>query len=268
MVDPKNIINSLTKELQNNSSVVGFILVGSQAREDVYVATKYSDLEAYVIAKDEKVEEVEEQLKNILNRFGDILFSFKHEIGFMAIYENLFRIEIPVTKESEMASLFTRPKSQTVKVLVDKTDGKLDKILKERPDKIDFSIMFTDKVINFWNWQIIGAQYLKKGEIYNTRAILNIHASALIKLFELLNDPDILFLETNKRIEEFLTRDQLELLSEITPQYSKSAIEKSLYRVMEIFPLVFKDIKEKYGYNYDQSLEEKVKPRVLDLLNQ
>ncbi len=37
---------------------------------------------------------------------------------------------------------------------------------------------------------------------------------------------------------------------------------------MEIFPPVFMEIKEKYGYDYAQSLEEKVKPRVLNLLKQ
>lgn len=258
----------LTFELQKNPSVVAFTLVGSQARDSIYTATKDSDLEAYVISKDNNVVFVEKELTDILNGFGKILFSFKHDIGFMAIYENLFRIEIPVIKESEMKSLFTRPKAQTVKVLIDKTNGELTSILDARPEVIDFAKVFESKVINFWNWQIIGAQYFKKGEIYNTRAILNIHASTLIKLFELLNDPNILLLETNKRIEQFLNNDQLKFLSEITPAYEKTEIKKSLLRAMEIFPPVFEDIKEKYEYGYDQSLEEKVKSRVLNLLDQ
>lgn len=268
MIDPKSIIEQLTKELQNNNSIVVFTLVGSQARDKGYKATKYSDLEAYVVSKDKAVEKVEKQLTVILQKFGNILFSFKHDIGFMAIYENLFRIEIPVVKESEMKTLFTRPKSQIVKVLIDKTNGDLEKILKDRPDNIDLPKLFEDKVTNFWNWQIIGAQYFKKGEIYNARAILNIHASALIKLYELLNDPEILLLETNKRIEEFLTKDQLNTLVEITPAYNKSEIEKSLWKVMDILPNVFKEIKEKYKYSYDETLGEKVKPRVVKLLKE
>lgn len=268
MIDPKNIIKKLTIELQKVPSVVAFTLVGSRARDTIYKATKDSDLEAYVVSKDDDVTKVEKELTNILNGFGKILFSFKHDIGFMAIYENLFRIEIPVIKESEIKSLYNRPKAQTVKVLIDNTNGKLTSILDARPKTIDFAKAFEDKVTNFWNWQIIGAQYFKKGEVYNTRAILNIHASTLIKLFELLNDPNILLLETNKRIEQFLNDDQLKILGEITPAYDKSEIEKSLMRVMEIFPLIFKDIQKKYGYNYDESLEIKVKPRVTDLLNQ
>lgn len=268
MLTPEEIIEKLTIELLKIPSVVAFTLIGSRARDSVYSATKDSDLEAYVVAKDDGVADVEQKLTNILNEYGKILFSFKHDIGFMAIYENLFRIEIPVIKESEIKSLFTRPKAQTVKVLIDKTNGKLETVLSTRPETIDFAKAFEDKVINFWNWQIIGAQYFKKGEVYNTRAILNIHASALIKLFELLNDPNILLLETNKRIEQFLTDDQLEVLVEIAPSYNKSQIEKSLLRAMEIFPVVFKDIKEKYGYSYDESLEKKVKLKVAELLSQ
>ncbi len=268
MLSPEDIIEKLTIELQKLPSVVAFTLIGSRARDSVYSATKDSDLEAYVVAKDGDVVDVEEKLTNILNKFGEILFSFKHDIGFMAIYDNLFRVEIPVVKETEMKSLFNRPKAQTVKVLIDKTNGVLEKTLDARPDTIEFPKIFDDKVTNFWNWQIIGAQYFKKGEIYNTRAILNIHASTLIKLFELLNDREILLLESNKRVEQFLTLEQLKLLGEITPAYEKSAIEISLRRAMEIFPPVFMEIKEKYGYDYAQSLEEKVKPRVLNLLKQ
>lgn len=265
---PMQIIEDLTKIFQVDPSVIAFTLVGSQAREDVYKATKYSDLESYLIVKDTEVDNVEKKLPTILSKFGNILFSFKHAIGFMAIYEDLFRIEIPVIKESAMKTLFTRPKAQVVKVLIDNTNGELKKILDARPESIDFASAFDDKVINYWNWQIIGAQYFKKGEIYNTRAILGIHSSALIKLFELLNDPNILLLETNKRIEQFLTPEQLRQLEEINPSYDRAQIEKSLWKTMEIFPKIFKSIKEKYGYPYDEFLEGKVKPKIIELLNQ
>ncbi|OGM35180.1 hypothetical protein A3D00_02810 [Candidatus Woesebacteria bacterium RIFCSPHIGHO2_02_FULL_38_9] len=124
-----------------------------------------------------------------------------------------------------MEGLFNRPKAQVVKVLIDRTNGKLEEILEKRPDNIDYSSEFKDKVINFWHWQIIAVQYFKKGETYNTRAVLNIHTSALIKLFELLNDPLVLLLENNKRIEQFLTKEQLTQLQEIAPAYNKQQIE-------------------------------------------
>jgi hypothetical protein len=266
MLQPKQIVDELTTTFQNDPSVIVFTLVGSQAREDVYKATKYSDLEGYLIVADEDITKVEGRLPQILSKFGNILFSFKHSIGFMAIYDDLFRIELPVIKRSEMKSLFNRPKAQTVKILVDKTSGELEKILGERPETIDFAKAFDDKVINYWNWQIIGAQYLKKGEIYNSRAVLNIHASALIKLYELLNDQDILLLETNKRIEQFLSPEQLAQLAEISPAYDRAHIEKSLWKTMEIFPPLFKAIKTKYGFSYDETLEGKVKPKIAELL--
>lgn len=266
MLSPKEILDGIVQELEKNPSVITFTLVGSQARDDVYKATEHSDLEAYIIVKDEEAEDVEKSLPEIVAKFGEVLFSFKHAIGFVTTYENLFRIELPVVKQSDMKSIFSRPKAQVVKVLIDRTDGELQKILDQRPDIIDFAKDFADKVTNFWYWQILAAQYFKKGEIYNTRAVLNIHASALIKLFELLNDQNILLLETNKRIEQFLTEDQVAALKEVTPAYDEDQIKQALNRIMEIFPEVFKQIKENYGYSYDETLEGKIKPRVLKLL--
>lgn len=268
MTNPKALIDGLTKEFSENPLVLAFTLVGSQAREDSYKATKYSDMEAYVITKDEDAESLEEELPDLVRKFGAVLFSFKHQIGFVAIYDDLFRLELPVIKQSELKSLFSRPKAQVVKVLIDRTKGELEKILNDRPETIDFAQAFADKITNFWYWQILGVQYFKKGEIYNTRAILNIHASALIKLLELLNDPVTLLLETNKRIEQFLTKEQLKLLQEITPAYDSEQIKKSLEKVTDIFSETAKAIKEKYNYSYDEELEDLVKPKLLDLLNE
>lgn len=268
MTDPKALIEGLTKEFSGNPLVLAFTLVGSQAREDSYKATKYSDMEAYVIANDEDVEKLEKELPDLVKKFGTVLFSFKHQIGFVAVYDDLFRLELPVIKGSEFKSLFSRPKAQVVKVLIDRTEGELEKILNDRSETIDFAQAFAEKITNFWYWQILGVQYFKKGEIYNTRAILNIHASALIKLLELLNDPAALLLETNKRIEQFLTEEQLKLLKEIAPAYDSEQIRKSLERVMDIFSETAKAIKEKYNYSYDEKLEDSVKPKLLDLLNE
>ena len=267
MINPHKLIDSLQKELNNNSKVLAFVLVGSQAREDVYRATEYSDMEAYIIVKDEDFEAVENQLPNLVKKFGDTLFTFRHSIGFIAVFEDLFRLELPVIKESGLKGLFVRPKAQVVKVLIDRTNGKLQRILDSRPETIDFAGEFKDKIVNFWHWQILGSLYFKKGEIYNTRAVMGIHASVLIWMFELINDPEILLLETNKRIEKFLTVEQLGVLKELTPKYTKEEVGHALRKSMEIFPTIFKQITEKYGYEYDENLELKVKPKVLELLS-
>lgn len=267
MSDPNLIIVKLKGELGKNPSVIALVLIGSQARETIYKAGNFSDLEALIIVNNKDVLKVEKNLPELALKFGKVLFSFKHEIGFVTVYDNLFRIELPVIKLSKMKSVFTRPKAQEVKILIDKTNGQLKKILAKRPESIDYEKFFKEKAINFWYWQIIGAQYFKKGEIYNARAILNIHASALIKLFELLNNPEILLLEANKRVEEFLTEEQLSKLKDITPGYQKNEIKKALNIVMNIFPIVFDQIKNKYGYKYNKTIEEKIKHKIRKLLN-
>ena len=262
MSDPKRIIAQLKEELSTNPSVVAFILVGSHARKSIYTANQYSDMEAFIVTKDEEAEKVEGQLTKLVSKFGKVLFSFKHQIGFAAVYEDLFRLELPVVKQSNMGSVFNRPKAQEVKVLIDRTNGKLKEVLSKRPETIDYEHFFKDTIVNFWYWQICGVQYFKKGEFYNARVVLNIHASALIKLYELLNNPEVLLLETNKRVERFLTEEQLNQLKSVTLGYHKYEIKKALDIVMVIFPQVFNQIKNKYGYEYDESIEEKVKPKL------
>jgi streptomycin adenylyltransferase len=268
MTDPKKLITQLQKEFEQNHLVKAFVLVGSQARDDIYAATKYSDMEAYVITKDEDAEVLEKQLEVILQKTGLVLFSFKHAVGFVAVYEDLFRLELPVIKESGLEGLFNRPKAQVVKVLIDKTGGKLEKILAKRPEKIDFAKEFSIKVTNFWFRQILAVQYFKKGEIYNTRAIIGTQISALIWMFELLNDPKILLLETNKRIEQFLTAEQLRGIKEVAPAYDQKEIKQALLVLLEIFPKTIEMISNKYAYSYDDCLEVKIKTKLLSLIQQ
>jgi hypothetical protein len=266
-INPQAIINGLTKEFQENSDILAFVLVGSQARETVYKATDQSDIDSYVIVRDEVAINVENSLPEIVSKFGNILFSFKHQIGFVAVYEDLVRLEIPVIKESQLESVFSRPKSQVVKVLFDRTNGALEEVLSKRPETVDFSKLFIQGMTNFWYWQILAVQYLKKGEFYNARKVLSIHESALIKLFELLNDHNILLLETNKRIEEFLTKDQQDQLRLISPSYNPEEIKGALRIVVDIISKVAKEVSAKYNYAYDQALEDNLKPRLSDQLN-
>ncbi len=266
MTEPQKLISLLQQEFEKHLLVEAFVLVGSQAREDVYVATQYSDMEVYLVTKDENAATLEKELPELLAQTGKILFTFKHTIGFVAVYEDLFRLELPVIKESELEKLFSRPKAQVVKVLIDKTGGKLEKVLANRPDEIDYAQIFSDKVTNFWFWQIVAVQYFKKGEFHNTRAVLGIHASALIWMFELLNDPKVLLLETNKRIEKFLLPEQLSHIKDIPPAYDQDAIYNSLIKTMDLFSNLTMKIKEKYGYKFDESLKPKVEPLLLELL--
>lgn len=266
MISPQELTRQLAQKLEKVPEVVAFVLVGSQARETVYKATEHSDMEAYIVTTDEGKEKVEELLPSLVTQFGSVLFAFHHVIGFVAVYDNLFRLELPVVTQSSLPQVFSRPKAQVVNIIFDKTDN-LQAILAKRPDKIDCQKVFRDIADSFWYWQITGVQYFKKGEYYNARSILGIHASSFIKLCELLNDPEILLLESNKRIEQFLTTEQQNSLIQITPAYGKEEIALALQNAMEIIPPLIKKVKEKYGYEYDERNDDEVKTRVITLLN-
>lgn len=67
-------------------------------------------------------------------------------------------------------------------------------------------------------------------------------------------------------MEKFLTKDQLKLLKKVTVSYDLAEIKKALIEVMDIFSNLAKQIKNKYGYKYNENTEEELKPKILVLL--
>lgn len=268
MTNPEDLIKLLTQQLDKNNYVTGLVLVGSQVRKDIYVADKYSDLEAYIIVKDENAEDLQKLLPGLISKLGQIVFSYKNRwAGFSTVFEDLFRLELPIAKQSELFSVFCRPKAQIVKILIDKTNGKLNSALSARPNNIDYEQLFQDNVKDFWYMVIVAVQYYKKGESYNSRSTLQILTSSLIKLLELLQDSRIVLLESNKRIEQFLSIGQIELLKKVSPQYNNDQIKESLKKIIDIFSDVSKQVSDKSNYRYEKNIEDKISRKLLELLN-
>ena len=269
MNDPKDIIFTLKTELEKNPKVVALVLVGSHARETVYKADPYSDMEIYIVVEDDKKEELEKELPEIVNQLGKVIFSYQNPLaGFSTVFEDLFRLEFPIVKKSDLSSAFSRPKAQEVKVIFDKSAGELGKALGRRPDGLDFKKLFKDQTVHFWYMAILAVQYFKKGEIYNSRSALQILQSSLIKLFELLQDPNILLLETNKRIEQFLSAEQLESLKQLSPPYDHEQIRRALIKILSAFSQAAQKVTEKNNYSYNQEIEDYIKPKLEKLLNE
>lgn len=262
-MSPKEITDALTQKFSQNPLILGFVLVGSQARETGYTATEYSDLEAYIVVNDEHVLHVEKELPEVVRSLGAVLFSYKNRwAGFSTVFTDLFRLELPIAKMSELESVFSRPKAQTVKTLLDKTDGKLATVLAKRPETINFEKLFEDTTADFWYMLIVGKQYYEKGEIWNARSVLQILQSSLITLFELANKRELLLLESNKRVEDFLTPEQLRKLKEVSPGYNKEEIKNALVRIADVFSEMSKLIKDSYHYGYDERIEDMVKGKL------
>ncbi|OGK12870.1 hypothetical protein A2861_02615 [Candidatus Roizmanbacteria bacterium RIFCSPHIGHO2_01_FULL_38_15] len=260
------LIDSLTKTFSKNSLVKGLVLVGSQVEGFKYQASKYSDMEIYIIVDDANVGKIEKQLPSLVDSLGTVIFSYKNQwSGFSTVFDDLFRLELPVIKISDLDIIFSRPKAQSVKVLFDKTEGKLWEALDNRPDNIDKEKLFQEITKDFWYMMILGVQYYKKGEIWNARSVLQTLQTSLIKLFEILNDFEALLLETNKRVEQFLKEDQITLLKQVSPSYDEKAIKKSLKRMIEIFSETSEKIKKKYGFEYAKGIEQDVRMRLMKL---
>jgi hypothetical protein len=262
-----DIIKKLTNELSDNPSIKALLLVGSQARNTIYRASQHSDIEAYIVVEDCDVEDIEKELFHTVKRIGRVIFSYKNRwAGFSTVFEDLSRLELPIAKLSQLEFIFSRPKAQEIEVLLDKTDGILKTILDKRTDSIDLEKIFQYQVTDFWYMAIVGVQYYKTGELWHSRSALQILQSSLIKLFELYNDPNILLLETNKRIEEFLTHEQINMLKEVSPAYDNNEIVHAFEKIIDTFPRISRQVKGKYGYYYDEKIEKQISAQLVNLL--
>lgn len=268
MTNPKKIITLLKEKLESNSSVIGFVLAGSYARDFIYRADKYSDMEVYIIVEDDRLVSFERQLPSLVNKLGSVVFSYKNRwAGFSTVYDNLFRLELPLVKRSEISSVFSRPKAQPVKVLIDKTQGELKSALDKRPEKIDFEKVFSETVEDFWYMTIVAVQYYKKSENWHARHAQEvIMIPSFIKLMMLMENPDILLLEANKKIEEFLPKKYVKTLKDICPPYDVNQIRQSLERNIEEFSKIAKNVAKKYNWEYPVALENKIRPKLENLL--
>lgn len=262
------ILRKLKTELSKKSYVVGFVLVGSYTREKVYTANKYSDLEVYIIVEDRDVSRIEKELIEVADSLGNVIFHYKNRwAGFSIVFDNLFRLELPIIKKSELKTVFSRPVAQSVEILIDRTNGELKKILDLRPKKINYEALFQDIVLDFWYMAVVSAQYFKKGEYWNARHVIEIVlVPSLIKLFELLDNKDLLLLETNKRIEQFLKKQRLNILRQISSSYDKEKIRMTINLCLGEFDDACSEVEKKYGYVYQREMVEKIKPKLRELL--
>jgi len=105
------IIAKLETEIAKKPYIIGFVLVGSYARKEVYGATEFSDLEAYVITEESDTSKVEKGLVEIVGKLGKVIFHYKNRwSGFSVVFENLFRLELPVVNGSDIKNVFSDKK--------------------------------------------------------------------------------------------------------------------------------------------------------------
>ncbi len=166
-----------------------------------------------------------------------------------------------------MSEVFNRPTAQTVEVVLDKTDGQLEKVLDQRPQAVDFARIFEDAALDFWYMAIVGVQYFKKGELWNARHVQEVILTPLlIKLFELKNDDKYLLLESNKRIEQFLEAKQLESLRKTSSIYQEDPIRQSLLLTFDEFSQICEQIERELGLNYAKDVVDIVRSKLEKLL--
>lgn len=262
------LLGDITKRLESTPDVRALVLAGSRVKDSAYASSVHSDAEAYIVVRDGTKEKTERMLQVLLADTGDVLLIYRNAwAGTSALYSDLFRLELPVITESDMKSVFSRPKAQAVEILLDRTDGKLQKILDSRPISVDFKKDYIRTTEDAWYMLVVACQYYAKGEYWNARhAMEAVLIPRLIRLMQTESHPEALNLEPHKRLEQYLTGKQLEILRTLSVGYDKAAIRRSLLEYLRLLPGISRKAAAATGSRYDGSLPRELSEKLRILL--
>lgn len=199
-----NDYEKILKEAQENEDVVGFILVGSRGKG---FENEHSDYDAVMIIKDEAANTIHEKYEKMTLDNVDLSVRSFSDFKTFAGWES---------PES-----WDRYNYAHVKILVDRTDGELEKLVKEKgqipPDKLN-------KFIDWWIDGYVNGVYRSVKCIRNNN-MFGAHLEAVNSMLDLLT----LVFAMNGRHRPFLGYVQKELEKyplENLPWSPKEFVEK------------------------------------------
>lgn len=226
------IIQQVVEELSNNDSIAALVLAGSRVNGNKFPPDKFSDIELYVVAFDEKYEEAEKTVQLIQTIFGDqTVLAYKNQwAGWSVLFNDLLRLELPLVKASD-ETVFSRSEEQKIKILYSKPDFKLKKSQEVDGGKEDVNKRVPDDVIkDFWYMAVYAAQHIGRGEVWLARDAIRISMQGKVKrLLQEIYHQETLALDRNRRIELTWSQQELEILKETSSSYNKNDIIRSFW---------------------------------------
>jgi hypothetical protein len=199
---------------------------------------------------------VESELHTHVHQLGkEVIFCYKNRwAGLCTLYEDFLRLEIILTMKSQINEKFSRPKQQTVKVLLDRMGNELKDTLENRPDSLNYRTLYNETLRDFGYMSVVATQYFLKGEYWNTRHALEVALVPLyIRSVFLLENQEFLLLESNKRLEQFLPAEYLKKLIKMSPSYNQTEISESLKYISREFHEIAQLIATKINTPFPQN---------------
>jgi len=239
----ENMLSKCISLLQADGSVEGAYVVGSMADG---TTDAYSDIDLYVVVKEEHYAEVYGQRYNFAESLGDVLSTFEVEwpncqmLG--VIYRNYVEIDICYTKLGQ-AEVF----SDRYKIVLDKS-GQVQKalIVKEYPRDVKSELKSQTE---FALYNLLHAvNMLNRGECWSSIRQIEILRKRTVTLMELLSNKEIG--EEYRKLETVFPLKAERKLRKSLCRYRKDDIQKSIIILTELFCEIGEKLALKLGVNF------------------
>jgi len=239
----EKMLSNCISLLQADNRVEGAYVVGSMADN---TADAYSDIDLYVVVKEEHYAEVYGQRYKFAQSVGDVLSTFEVEwpncqmLG--VIYQNYVEIDICYTKLGQ-AEVF----SDRYKIVLDKS-GQIQKalIVKEYPRDAETELKSQTE---FALYNLLHAvNMLNRGEYWSSIRQVEILRRRAVSLMELLSNKEIG--EEYRKLDTVFPLKAERKLRKSLCHYRKDDVQKSIVIVTELFCEIGSELALKLGVEF------------------
>jgi len=239
----RNMLSKCVQLLETDSRVEGAYVVGSMADETF---DDYSDIDLYIVAKDDEYDEVYQERFRFAEQIGDVLSTFEVEwpncqlLG--AIYRNYVEVDFCYTT-LEKAEVF----SDWYKILLDRT-GRVRQTLVKKDFTVDARKELKTQT-DFALYNVLHAiNMVKRGEYWSSIKQIETLRRRLVTLMDLSLGKDVA--EEYRRLESLFPLKVEKKLRKTLCVYSKKEIEKSIVAATQLFCEVGQDLASKVSENF------------------
>lgn len=241
---------------QDDGRVVGMILGGSLAHG---AGDIYSDVDLYVVARDESFEAVFDERDAAARTIGSPLFRFTVDPvpggsrDYIVMYQGPVKLDLMYYRESEI-----KPDPKWARRLVLKDDsGSLQSVISRSAGIVPDSMALLELNQRFWTWCWYVFGKIMRGELWEAfDGIYTIRSDALLPLLDrTAGRPH----EGYRRLERKLDPETAARLAATVAPLETEALYDALQSAIALFCDLREPVAEDCGLTFDQAPEEVVR---------
>jgi predicted nucleotidyltransferase len=248
------VLDRFVQACQSDERIVAALLVGSYIKGK---ADKHSDLDLYVITRDEAYDDFVSRRESFVRLLGEPLFMEDFDLPDIVflIFPDGSEVEVSYLRESRASHVFSEP----YKVLLDKMNITADVMPREREVDQDAQREKLRRLI-YWFWHELSHFITAMGRgnlwwAHGQLGALRLYCTNLARLRNNFADTDI-GEEGYFKIETALPVEQLSSLQTTFPPLEQSAMLQAALVIVDFYKEVAPLLAQAHGIPYPDALEK------------